>query len=130
MPARRLTAVGLGLIVLAAVGTASTAGNTLPSSVAVYQSTTVTGATLVSMKYDGAAGAITTVYPRLRATDLALRTVTARFGAGPTVTCVAGETLTDVVTNLGEGTFTCTGFTERADRPGPLTVTVEPLPLL
>lgn len=109
---------------LAAVESASTASNSVPSSTAVYRATTVTGATATSINYTITAETITTVTARLQKVDLLLATVTAGFGADAPVQCTAGViTILDTVTNLGEADYTCTGFTERADRPRPLTIT-------
>lgn len=110
---------------LLAVEPASTAGNVVPpSSTVVHRGTTVVGATLASLDYTMTAGKITGVLPRLRDTDLLTSTVTARFGSGPPVLCTAGQlTVVNVATGLGEATFTCAGFAERADRPRALTIT-------
>jgi hypothetical protein len=116
-------------LVAAAVATAaqhgSTAGNAMPStSTAAYRSTTVSGATLVSMEYVMTGSTITGVTARLRGIDLLTKTVTARFGDDSAVVCAAGVlTVLDTITGLGEADYTCTGFTERADRPRGMTVT-------
>lgn len=103
----------------------STASNSLPAeTTAVYRATTVTGATLVSMDYTVTGGTITTVTARLQKVDLLGTAVTAAFGQDAPVTCTAGViTILDLVTNLGEADYTCTGFTERAARPRRLTIT-------
>lgn len=103
---------------------ALTAGNDVPASTAVYRATTVTGAQLVSLDYTITAGTVTTVTARLQKTDLLTTTlVTAAFGADDAVSCVGGLiTIVDVTLNLGQADYTCTGFTERADRPRGLSV--------
>lgn len=110
---------------LAVVQPAWTASNSVPSSTAVYRATTVTGASAVSINYTITAETITTVTARLQKVDLLLTTVvTAEFGGEAPLQCVAGViTILDLVTNLGQADYTCTGFTERADRPRPLTIT-------
>jgi len=104
---------------------ASTAGNTMPTqTTAVHRATTVTGATAVSMDYTIVGASITTVTVRLQRIGLLTTTVTAAFGSDAPVTCVAGViTILDLLTGLGEADYTCTGFTERADRPRPLVIT-------
>lgn len=109
---------------LVAVQSASTASNSVPTSTVVHRASTVTGATAVSIKYTITAETITTVTARLQRVDLLLATVTANFGSDAPVQCVAGTiTILDTLTNLGEAGYTCTGLTERADRPRPLTIT-------
>lgn len=108
----------------AAAQSASTAGNTVPSSTAVYRATTVTGAVAVNMRYTVMSSSVTTVTARLQKTGLLTTTVTAAFGSDAPVTCVAGLiTVLNTLTGLGEADFTCTGFLERADRPRKLTIT-------
>lgn len=115
----------LGAAVVATAQQASTAGNALPAeSTAVYRATTVTGATAVSVDYTMTGGTITGVTPRLQKVGLLGITVTARFGGDAPRTCTAGLiTLVDVLLNVGEADYTCTGFAERADRPRALTIT-------
>lgn len=117
-----LLAVALGVSAQSAL----TASNSVPSSTAVYRATTVSGATAVSMKYTMTGDAITTVRARLQKVDLLLTTVVqGRFGADAAVLCTTDlVTVVDVLTNLGEAEYTCTGFTEDADRPRALTITV------
>ena len=104
----------------------STSSSALPStSTAVYRSASVSGATVVSTGYTVTAGCvITAVTPRLRGI-LLLKVVRARFGNGVPVVCTPGTlTVLNVVTGLREGTYTCLGFLENADRPRPLSITV------
>lgn len=111
--------------VAATAQTASTAGNSVPSSTAVYRETAVSGATLTSMSYTITAGKITAVEPRLQGISLLTKAVTASFGGGAAVPCTAGLlTVLNAVTGLGEATFTCLGLDESADRPRKLQITV------
>lgn len=115
----------LGGALAASTQAASTASSSVPSSTAVYRETAVSGATMTSVDYVVTAGSITAVEPRLRGIDLLTRTVTARFGTGTAVTCTAGLlTVLDVVTGLGEATYTCLGLSEDADRPRKLQISV------
>ncbi len=103
---------------------ASTAGNTVPGSTAVYRETAVSGASLTSISYTVSAGTITAATPRLRGVLLG-RTVSARFGAGPAVTCTPGVlTVISLITGVREGTYTCPGLGESASRPRKLQITV------
>lgn len=115
----------LGAAAVAAGQQASTASNSMPAqSTAVYRAASVTGATAVSIQNTVTAGTITTVTARLQKVDLLGTTVTAGFGSDTPVTCAAGVvTIVDVLLNLGEADYTCTGFSERADKPRPLTIT-------
>lgn len=120
--------LGLALLAGALAVTAqqaSTANNAMPAeTTAVYRATSVANATAVSLDYTMTGGTITTVVARLQKTDLLTTTVTAAFGGDLAVTCAAGLiTILDTLTNLGEADYTCTGFTERADKPRPLTIT-------
>ena len=90
----------------------------------MHRATTVTGATAVSVDYTVTGDTITSVVARLQKVDLLGVTATAAFGSDAPVTCTAGViTIVDVVLNLGEADYTCTGFTERAERPRELTIT-------
>lgn len=115
----------LGTAVAVTAQQASTAGSALPSeTTVVYRATTVTGATAVSVDYTMTGGTITGVTPRLQKVGLLGTTVTARFGGDAPVTCAAGLiTIINVLLNIGEADYTCTGFAERADRPRALTIT-------
>lgn len=126
MPRPLLVLAGLAGALALAAQSASTASSSVPSSTAVYRATTVTGATAVSMQYTMTGDAITTVKARLQKVDLLLTTVVqARFGSDAAVLCTTDLiTVVDVLTNLGEAEYTCTGFTEDADRPRALTITV------
>jgi hypothetical protein len=120
----------LGLAVLsgclvATLQPGSTASSSVPTTTAVHRQTAVSGATMTSIRYEVTGGAITTVTPRLRGIDLLTKTVQAAFGAGAAVPCTAGVlTVLDVLTGLGEATYTCTGLLEDADRPRRLQITV------
>lgn len=119
----------LGLVVLvgcgvAALQPASTASSSVPSTTAVYRDTAVSGAVMTRLKYTVAAGTITAVEPRLQAVGLLDKTVTARFGSGAAVPCTAGLlTVLNVLTGLGEATYTCLGLSEPAARPRTLRIT-------
>lgn len=129
------------LLALALVGTAlaavtqqgSTASNDVPSqTTAVYRSTTVHGATLLSMSYSVTDGSIHAVTPELRGVGLLPgvggllpKVVTAHFDAQAPAPCtVTASALLDALTRLAEATYTCGPFLEDADRPQPLTITV------
>lgn len=115
----------LGGCLAATAQTASTAGNAVPESTAVYRETDVRGATMLSLSYTVVAGTITGVEARLQGTSLLTKSVSARFGSGLSVTCTAGLlTVLNTVTGLGEATYTCLGMSERADRPRRLQITV------
>ena len=110
----------------------STSGNDLPAeTTAVHRSTTVTGATLLSMGYTVTSGSVLSVQPTLKGTGLLPtltgllgKTVTARFGSSPAVTCtITASTLINAVTRLAEATYTCPGLLEDAARPRPLRIT-------
>lgn len=125
----RRPALPLALLALAlgvSAQSALTASNAMPNATAVYRATTVSGATAVSMKYTMTGDAITTVRARLQKVDLLLTTVVqARFGSDAAVLCTTELiTVVDVLTNLGEAEYTCPGFTEDADRPRALMITV------
>jgi hypothetical protein len=102
----------------------STASNDLPAeTTVVHRATTVTGATALSIDYTLTGDAITSVTARLQKKDLLGTTVTAGFGSDAPVGCVAGPvTVVDLLLNLGEADYTCTGFLESGDRPRPLTI--------
>lgn len=123
---RPLTGFAL-LLAIAATGVqqASTAGNTLPSSTAVYRSTTVTGATPVSMDYAITGNQITGLSTTLRGTGLLNVAVRAQFAGDASVLCTRlSLRVLDLLTNLGEGTYSCPGLLEPADRPAALRITV------
>ena len=104
----------------------STSSSALPSAgTAVHRSASVNGAMVASTGYTVTAGGlITAVRPTLRGM-LLLKVVRARFGDGLPVVCTPNTiTVINVVTGLREGTYTCLGFLEDADRPRPLTITV------
>lgn len=112
--------------VLAAATSASTASNSVPESTAVYRSAKVNGATALKYDYTVVGGKIEAFDVRVQKVDLSLLTVvTAEFGGDPAVTCTAGTiTIVDTLTNLGEGTYTCSVFAEPAGRPRRLTINV------
>ena len=124
----RRHALGLALllgVVSLGTGSASTAGSSVATSTAVHRTTSVSGATMTSMRYEVTGDAITTVTPRLRGTSLLTKTVHARFGADAAVPCTAGLlTVLNSVTGLGEATYTCTGLLEDAARPRALQISV------
>ena len=120
---RPLLAVALLAGVIAtALQQGSTAGNAVPPSTAVYRSTAVTGATLVSLDYTTTGGTVTALTVKLRGVELLAKTVTAHFGSDPAVSCIVGASLILDVTQLTEATYTCAGFAEPADRPRPLQI--------
>ena len=113
----------------AATQSASTASTALPSSTGVLRSTSVTGASMVSVRYTTSAGTITGLTTTLRGDLMTLallpKPVTAQFGDGVVVTCTAGVlTPLSTITGTYEGTYTCLGLAESADRPRPLRIEV------
>ena len=104
---------------------ATTASNSVPTTTAVNRAMTVNGATLLSSDYTIVSNQITGVTMRLRAVGLTTKTVSAAFGSGVSVACTPGvPNVLDLVTDLTEADYSCLGFTERADRPRPLVVSV------
>lgn len=119
-----IAAALLAAAVAASTQAGSLASNGVPTSTAVHRSTSVSGATAVSIKNTVVAGKITVVTARLRKTGLLTTTVSARFGSDPAVVCVAGViTIINALTGLGEADYTCTGFLEDASRPRALRIT-------
>lgn len=114
-----------GVVVLGA-GSASTAGNALQTTnVAVHRVTTISGATPVSLGHTVTGGQITAVTPTVRDIGLLGQTATARFAGGTTVTCTrVSLQILDLLTDLGEATYTCTGLLAPAERPPALVITV------
>lgn len=119
----------LGGCLTAATQVGSTAGSTMPvPNTAVYRSTAVNGATLLSVNYTVTQGKITAVRPDLREVGLAVKVVTIRFGSDLPLPCTRlSLNVLNVVTTLARATYTCAVPTlpgEPADRPRPLVVTV------
>lgn len=114
-------AVGVG------AGSASTASNTLQTTnVAVHRVTSISGATPVSLGHTVTDGMITAVTPKVRDVGLLSQTATARFAGGTTVTCTRlSLQILDLLTDLGEATYTCTGLLAPAERPPNLYISVD-----
>jgi uncharacterized membrane protein len=90
-----------------AVGTASTASNTIPDSKAGYGTSNISGATATSLNYTLSADGTTITGASLVFTgDLTGKTVKAGFGTESLISCTVG-------TYAAPSTpVTCTGFTQ------------------
>lgn len=125
MQRTKLAAIA-GVLLFAGAGAASTASNTVPASIAGYQSVHITGGTLEGVSYTVTANTITALSARLQGPQISalgvtlFSTVTAQFGAGSPVTCAIG--LYDALSNTTA--VTCTPFTQRANASWTLQITV------
>jgi hypothetical protein len=106
---RRILAAVAGIGALAAGGSAFTASNTVPASVAGYGSSTISGATATSLNYTlGTDGTTITAADLVFTGDLTGRTVKANFGSAALTACSVGTY------NSGddETPVSCTGYTQ------------------
>ncbi|SNR64820.1 hypothetical protein [Blastococcus mobilis] len=120
---RKITVAGVlavGAIALAA-GSASTASNTVPSSVAGYGTSTVSGATAESLEYTLSADGTTITDAALVFTgNLTGQTVEAGFGSNALTACSVGTY--DSVNN--ETPVTCAGFSQATSTSSTFNVAV------
>jgi hypothetical protein len=105
---RFLGALAVAGIVVAG-GTAFTASNTVPASVAGYGTSTISGATATALSYTLSADGTTITGAALTFTgDQTLRTVQAGFGTDALTDCTVGT-----YDSVGDATpVTCTDFTQ------------------
>ncbi len=105
---RMLVAVAVAGVVAAGGGSAFTASNTIPNTVAGYGTSTITGATATSIVYGFSADSTQITSATIKFTgDFSAKNVKAGFGTGATTTCTSAFDQPSNVT-----TSTCSGFTQ------------------
>lgn len=103
--------------IVAASGSAFTAGNTVPASVAGYGTSNISGATATSLKYTlNADGTQITASAMNFQGDLTAKTFKAAFGTAALTSCTPGTLGTDNpdTTAVGDAytPVTCSGYTQ------------------
>ncbi|MCW2567091.1 MAG: hypothetical protein JWN54_1188 [Mycobacterium sp.] len=107
MRKRTIGAIVAAGVIAVAVGSASTASNTIPDSKAGYGTSNISGATATSLTYTLAAdGKTITGADLVFNEDLTGKTVKAAFGTDALATCVVGTFATP------NQPVSCTGFTQ------------------
>jgi hypothetical protein len=118
---RKRTIAGLiaaGAIAVA-IGSASTASNTIPDTLAGYGTSNITGATATSLNYTLSADGTTITAAALSFTgDLTGKNVEAGFGTDNLTACVVGTFA------AGATPVTCSGFTQTTSTAATFNVTV------
>lgn len=115
--------------VVAASGSAFTASNTVPNSVAGYGTSTITGATATSLKYtlNGDGTQITAAAMNFQG-DLTGKTVKAGFGTAALTSCTLGTVGTDNpdTTAVADAytPVTCSGYTQSTSTSASFNVAV------
>jgi hypothetical protein len=108
--------------VAVAIGSASTASNTIPDSVAGYGTSTITGATATALHYTLSADGTTITDAALTFSgDLTGKNVEAGFGTDNLTTCTVGAFTPG---SPGSTAVTCTGFTQDTAASATFNVTV------
>ncbi len=112
---RKMTVAGMltvGAIALAA-GSASTASNTVPNSVAGYGTSTISGATATSLDYTlSADGSQITGANLVFQGDQTGRTISAGFGSDALRSCTVGTYTPGLLGAQGTTSVTCSGFSQ------------------
>ena len=119
----KIAGIGIALGAALATGSAFTASNTVPASVAGYGSAAITGATANSVSYTlSADGTTITTATVVLSGDLTGKTVTAGFGTAAQSSC----TLAAYVTGTpGSTTATCSGLTATTSTATTFTLAVK-----
>ncbi len=110
---------------VAATGSAFTANNTVPASVAGYGTSTISGATATALSYTLSGDGATITASALTFTgDLTGRTVKAGFGADALTGCTVGAFTAGTAPAPGTTAVTCTGYTQSTATSGTYNVAV------
>ena len=122
---RATLSAALAVLVAGGLASAATSSTSVPTSTASARAVEITGAAMKGVSYTVVAGTVTALTvqikgPRVVGVTTLFTTVSARYGSGLAVPCVIG------LYNAGTDAtpVTCTGFTEPAARPRPLTIAV------
>ena len=115
--------------IVAAGGSAFTAANTVPNTVAGYGTSTITGATATSLKYTlNADGTQITAAAMNFDGDLTGKTVKAGFGTAALTTCSVGAVGADnpdtTATDDAYTPVTCSGYTQSTTTSASFNVSV------
>ena len=118
---KKIIATVVGVAALAAGGSAFTASNTVPGSVAGYGTSTITGATAKSVNYTlNATGTTITDATIVFDGDVSARTVKAGFGTDALTAC----TVAAYDSGNDETTASCTGYTQDTELSASFAVAV------